>query len=270
MIQHFTSLDYLKALVPMADELIAIANGYLDERSPLDPYGIALGKYNQTSTAAHFSTHAFPALVSFRDGLLESIVLREYERYRICGEYECARMLEEYAGPMTWATAEQEAAFKKRFWEIYAVASKVSAQISRNSAFDDYCFSEQWREGIVDRTRVPKFKVRTDIMSRSGERPPRTGLYVPKDDPMGVVQLAWTGGYGELKKSSTFNALGSELYQQLGRSRLWGDLSALQEFVKDNFDKAPFLSNALDDQEAAASQAALWGVSGFLCSGITC
>ncbi|GEM_PF-5026531 len=27
---------------------------------------------------------------------------------------------------------------------------------------------------------------------------------------------------------------------------------------EDNFDKAPFLSNALDDQEAAASQAALW------------
>jgi len=67
LLYHFTSKEYLLGLLRRVDRLIAMANGFLDERTPFDSLGLAVANWQQLDAAAHFSAHAFPALIEFRE-----------------------------------------------------------------------------------------------------------------------------------------------------------------------------------------------------------
>lgn len=61
LIHHFTSMEYLKGLLPQVDSLLALTDQMLAERSHLDTAGRALAGWSSQSTASHFSTYAYPS-----------------------------------------------------------------------------------------------------------------------------------------------------------------------------------------------------------------
>ena len=240
LIHHFTSMEYLKALLPQIDSLLALTDQILDERSHLDTAGRALAGWNSQDTASHFSTYAYPALMEFREGIVKDIALRSIEQYSVAGEHQCARMLEEYAYQMVWATPEQESVFREATERVFNYARQLSRIVARPSTMDDYIHWFLWNEGVIDTHRIPIFRIRSDIVVRTNQVPPRTGIYVAKDDPMASLQFAWTGGHGELCPAMTLNDVGRAALKEVGRDGLWGDTEALYRFLDANRHLDPY------------------------------
>jgi len=240
LIHHFTSMEYLKGLLPQIDSLLAMADEMLDERSHLDTAGRALAGWSSQNTASHFSTYAFPALKEFREGIIKDIALRTIEQYSVAGEHQCARMLEEYAYQMAWATPEQEKLFRKTAEGVFRYSRQLSNIVSRPSAMDDFIYWLLWNEGVMDSHRIPKFRIRTDFVVQTNQVPPRTGIYVAKNDPMASLQFAWTGGYGKLCPAMAPNDVGRAVLKQIGRERMWGDTEAFYRFLDANRHLDPY------------------------------
>lgn len=234
LLYHFTSMKYLQGLLPRIDKLIAMANGFLDDRASLDVLGMAVGGWQPLHTAAHFSTHAFPALVDFREGALRSIAMRSSQRYGTLGEMQCGRMLDEYGNHMLWSTPDQERVLRDYAESTFRYAAKVSSVAGPLRSPNDFWFWLIWNESHVDRHKIPRFRVRTDIVATSDQVPPCTGVYVAKDDPYAALQFAWTGGYGELYEARTLNEFGRKLAAKVGRGGLWGDEAGLHEALGEN------------------------------------
>ena len=117
LLYHYASLEYLKGLLPLIDEWIAFTDTALNERQLLDAVGMAHANWDRVNTTAHFSTHAFAAMVEFRENVLWCVNARTFEKFGIAGENQCARMLQEYAGypdNMLWTTPEQQKGFEER------------------------------------------------------------------------------------------------------------------------------------------------------------
>ncbi|MGY5941273.1 hypothetical protein [Stenotrophomonas forensis] len=240
LIHHFTSMEYLKGLLPQIDSLLAMTDQILDERSHLDTSGRALAGWESQDTASHFSTYAYPALMEFRECVVEDIALRSIERYRGAGEHQCARMLEEYAYQMAWATPEQEKLFRETTERVFSYASELSGTVARPPVANDFSFWLLWNKGVIDSHRIPKFRVRTDFVVRTNQVPPRTGIYVAKDDPMASLQFAWTGGYGHLCPAMAPNDIGRDVLKQIGRDGMWADTKAFYRFLDANRHLDPY------------------------------
>ena len=234
LLYHFTSMDYLQSILQRIDKLIGMADAMLEERSSFDAAGIALGNWSQTSTAAHFGTHAYPALIAFRESVAKYITLRAYERYGPAGEHQCARMLHEYAPNMIWATHEQERAFGEEAESVFRYAADLSGYVTRPGTVDDLSYWIDWQSGHIKQERVPRFRVRTDIVGISGQTPPRTGVYVPRNHPYGALQFGWTGGYGELDDARDLNDFGMMVLRRVGRQGLWDDTAGLYRVLDEN------------------------------------
>ncbi|MFV1845437.1 hypothetical protein ACNJRW_04550 [Stenotrophomonas maltophilia] len=240
LIHHFTSMDYLKGLLPQIDSLLAMTDQMLNERSHLDAAGRALAGWSSQNTASHFATYAFPALMEFREGIIKDIALRSIEQYRGAGEHQCARMLEEYAYQMAWATPEQEKLFRETTERVFSYASELSGTVARPPVANDFSFWLLWNKGVIDSHRIPKFRVRTDFVVRTNQVPPRTGIYVAKDDPMASLQFAWTGGYGHLCPAMAPNDIGRDVLKQIGREGMWADTKAFYRFLDANRHLDPY------------------------------
>ncbi len=233
LLYHFASLDYLKALLPQIDELIAFADAMVGERQKYDAEGLARSNWTQRDTAAHFGTYGYPALQEFRESTLWHMGQRAFENYGITGANQCSRMLQEYSYPMTWATYEQEEEFKGRAEKVFRYAGKINSVMARPTTLTDFSFWVKWADAQALHSHLPKFRVRPDVEGESEKIPPRTGVYVPQDDPHAALQFRWTGGgYGELGSTYTFNALGLEALQAVGRNGLWGDTQGILRFIQ--------------------------------------
>ncbi len=239
MIYHFTSLDYLKALLPQIDALIAMAEEMLEQRTILDPL-MTDERWGVRNTAANWSMGAFPALIAFREGILWHIGKRQDHCYGITGNDQCARMLGEFS--MQWATKEQEQAFRDRVDEVYMYASRINGMTQRT--WNDRTFWLVWEQIKHLFKRLPKFKVHTAIEGETGKVPPRTGVYVPQDDPNGTLQFGWTGGgtgrFAPMKVCQTFNDIGLDALKAVGRGGLWGDTAGLTKFIEHNLHRCEF------------------------------
>ncbi|SFR79359.1 hypothetical protein SAMN04487782_0436 [Stenotrophomonas maltophilia] len=233
-------MEYLKALLPQIDSLLALTDQMLDERSHLDTAGRALAGWSSQDTASHFSTYAYPALMEFRECVVEDIALRSIERYRGAGEHQCARMLEEYAYQMAWATPEQEKLFRETTERVFSYARELSGLVARPPIANDFSFWLLWNKGLIDSHRIPKFRVRTDFVVRTHQVPPRTGIYIAKGDPMASLQFAWTGGYGELCPAMVLNDVGRAVLSQIGRERMREDTDAFYRFLDANRHLDPY------------------------------
>lgn len=234
LLYHFASLDYLKGLLPLIDAWIAFTDHALENRRPLDAAGLAHANWAPVNTTAHFSTHAYAAMVEFRESVMRQIAKRSFERYSGAGEYQCERMLSEYAGypdSMLWATHEQQEGFKERAERVFRYAMRITYILARPATLDDASFWYYWQDDRQSFPSLPKFRVRTDIEGETGKVPPRTGVYVPQDDPYAALQFAWTGGLGGLGETQTLNEVGKEALKAVGRQGLWGDEEGLFRFV---------------------------------------
>ncbi|WP_411849497.1 hypothetical protein ACLB90_10780 [Stenotrophomonas sp. LGBM10] len=267
LLYHFASLPYLKDLLEQINQLVRFTDGILEDRKGLDTAGRALANWQTVQTAGHFSSHAFPALVDFKQQVTRAVAARAYERYSEAGEVQCSRMLEEYAYQMTWATAEQERAFKLRTEEVFSYADNISTVMRRPTLCNDFIFWLLWQENAHLFSSIPRYRVRTDIECVSGQTPPRTGVYVPQDDPMAALQFAWTGGYGELGETYTLNDFGLIAMREAGRAGLWSDSSILHSLI--NRPEHRDLPN-IDDMEREYVPLAPAAVAGMAFEGRPC
>jgi hypothetical protein len=142
-------------------------------------------------------------------------------------------MLDEYAHQMIWATGEQEEEFKRRAEEVFRYAGSISDVMYRPCQLKDFTFWCDWQENKHLFPQIPRFRVRTDVVGVSGQVPPRTGVYVPQEDPMAALQFAWTGGYGQLSDTRTLNDFGRLALERVGRAGLWSDASGLLALINE-------------------------------------
>lgn len=238
LLYHFASLDYLKGLKKRIDAFIQGADILLDlvkaqgrDTLIMDP------RWGARDTSANWSTYGFPALTDFQQTTARQIAKRSMEVYSITGANQCARMLGELS--MRWSTPEEEGQFKTLLESIVKYASYIDYTLERPPTIEDGSYYNIWKDFETAFTRLPKFRNRTDVEAKTGIKPPRTGAYVPQDDPHGALQFAWTGDdYGALGDCVTFNQLGLEAITAVGRDNLWNDSPALLTFVKQKHAKA--------------------------------
>lgn len=242
LIYHFASLEYLQGLLPRIESLIQYADYLLDRRKVVEPFMYSQ-QWGARNTGANWSSTAYPAIADFRQGILESIALRPQQAYRGTGVGFCSRMLSEYS--MMWMSPEQEKSFKERFEEVARYAGEIDGVLGRQTPKGDFSFWVTWERQKALFPRLPKFRIHTDIVGRSGLVPPRTGAYVPIDDPHGALQFGWTGatpeGYrtGVLNECQTLNDIGLDALAAVGRNGLWGDDAGLIAFLAKAWSRIP-------------------------------
>jgi len=138
-------------------------------------------------------------------------------------------MIAEYS--LVWLSPDKVPEFEERFQQVCRYAHMIDYVTDRNLMMDDFTSWVIWNEHKSSFRHLPKFQVRTDIEGESGAVPPRTRVYIPQDDPWGMLQFAWGGCHvyddgsryygGRLDESETLNELGQEAMGTVGQSHIW-------------------------------------------------
>ncbi|MBL8404388.1 MAG: hypothetical protein JNL16_07585 [Dechloromonas sp.] len=233
LLYYWMSLDYLKGLKGMIDKLMAGVDVLLDlAQSQGRDTLIADDRWGVRDTSANWSTYGHSALADFRKSVISDIAARVNEDYGKTGAYQCAYLLDEISS--RWMTEEEEDAFKRQFAAVFSYASRIDevsgAGGQKNLADSDMI--AYWQEYGCRFPRLPRFRVRTDVVGETGKLPPRTGVYVPQDAPYGTLQFAWTGNSdGILGKVQTYNDAGLAAVRAMGRNAIWQDEQKMMAYV---------------------------------------
>lgn len=235
MLYRFASLDYLKGLQTMVNNLI---NGVVDPTLDLAKVQqrdklLVDARWGTRNTSENWANNAWPFLKDLQLSIAKDIAKRAFEVYDRTGVNECFRGLQEYS--LGWSTPDEEDAFEAAQAAISTYANDIDSTLDHTwakSKWEDAGLTVTWEECKAELPSIPKFKVRTDVLGETAKRPIRTGVYVPADDPHGSLQFAWTGEYGELLPSNTFNDLGLDALALVGRDRLWVNDPELVDLAK--------------------------------------
>ena len=230
LLYHFASLDYLKGLKKLLDDFVNGVDITLDlaQQQGRDQF-IANERWGVRDTAANFSTYGFSALKEFQRSVNKQIATLKSEYYHATGYNQCTGLLGEVS--LGWSTPEEQERFEAGMSAIGKYADPLDTTMQH--AWRDEHFPSLWADYCQLFPKVPKFRVRTDVEGQSGKLPPRTGVYVPQDDPYGALQFAWTGhNDGRLFDCETFNDLGLQAVNAVGRDALWTDDPRLLPVVK--------------------------------------
>lgn len=80
-------------------------------------------------------------------------------------------------------------------------------------------------------------RVHADIVGETGSRPPKTGVYVSRDDPHAAVQFVWTGANGvTLRNANTFNDIGCAALNYVGPNELWFNTNKMFDFATSQYE----------------------------------
>ncbi|MBD5801300.1 hypothetical protein AZOA_07130 [Azoarcus sp. Aa7] len=233
LLYHWMSLDYLKELKAMIDRLIAGTDVLLDSAHEQGRDAVMTSpRWGVRDTSANWSTHVYPALEAFRESTTWYISARVNEVYGCTGANQCSRMISEYSS--IWMTPEEEERFNEEFAKVDDYAGWIDSVCGAGGSkrITDHMMSDAWQEFGHTFPRLPRFRVRTDIVGESGRVPPRTGVYVAQDDPHATLQYGWTGNSdGQLGRAMTLNKLGLRALAAVGREELWGNRDAITHFV---------------------------------------
>lgn len=230
LLYHFASLDYLKGLKNPLDDFVNGVDITLDlaQQEGRDQLLVS-ERWGVRDTVANFGTYGFPALKDFQKATNRDITRRATESYEFTGYNQCARLLGELS--MNWSTPEEEQKFEAGMKRIADHAGPIDSTMQRS--WDDCVFALVARKLPELLNPLPKFRVRTDVVAESGKLPTRTGVYVPQDDPYGSLQFGWIGNKeGRLADCQTFNELGLQALNAVGRDTLWSDDARLLPIVK--------------------------------------
>jgi hypothetical protein len=234
LLYHFASLDYLKELHRMVsnlmdgvvDPLLTLSKSQNRDSALKDP------RWGTRNTTENWSNNAWPFLRDFQVSLAKDIAARAFERYEITDANNCFRGISEYS--MLWATVEEEERFNDLVKKIsdYAINIDQTLDDYHHSRWSDYGFAYSYSEFAAENPKLPKFRVRRDLIGESGKKPTRTGVYVAQEDPYAALQFAWTGGPGgKLRPAKTLNDIGLAALKEVGRKDLWLDDEKMFDFA---------------------------------------
>jgi hypothetical protein len=219
LLYYFASMAYLDTIIERVRALTAFTDTTLDyaQRVARDKMMRQLG-WSDEHLSSNWSTHAHPMLQDCLRGLLSQKALRVTESYDISGVRSTLTGMDYFS--MNWTLPEEETKFRELANEARAVGNELDSTISHR--WNDYQMASVWNSLREQFPRLPKYRVRTDVVVESGQRPIRTGVYVPQDDEFGTLQFAWTGDSGgALAQSDTLSDLAREYANEVGRDRLW-------------------------------------------------
>lgn len=234
MLYHFASMDYLKGLHRMISDaidgfiepLLMLAKEQRRDSVLVDP------RWGTRDTAENWSNNAWPFLKEFQTSLAKDIAARAFERYGVSGVNEYFRGMEEYS--TRWATVEEEQTFENIVRAISHYAHYIDLTLDDyfGNRWTDAEFGYAYPEFAATHSKIPRFRVRTDVIGESGKTPIRTGVYVSQDDPNATLQFGWIGnGGGKLRLSKTFSDIGVEALRKIGRKDLWFNDDKMFEFA---------------------------------------
>jgi len=237
MLNHFSSIDYLKGL---KDRLNALGGFTEDTLHKSRVQGrdkkLRSARWGNRNTSANWAVNGWSFLRDFQRSVERDIADRAAQIYHVTGAYQCGRGMSEFS--MLWTTPAEQERFEGMFAELSRYAGNIDDTMNKTcgaSRWDDFMFAIEWQRHAEHFPIVPKFRVLTDIAAQSGQTPPRTGVYVSADDPDASLQFAWTGNaYGKLLDCATFNDFGNAALAATGRGKLWVDGKAILDFVRAN------------------------------------
>lgn len=252
LLYFFSSDKYLKGLQERVRELQLFVDGILDKsRDEGRDRFLKSSQWGDRDTSENWSNHAWSFLADFGLSVARHMADRASEIYHVTGAYQCGRGMAEFS--MQWALPAEEEQFDAMFASITRYAGYIDDTMEKgqiDSRWDDFCLTLAWQEYASEFSQLPKFRIREDISCKTGEIPPKTGVYMSADYPEGSLQFAWNGDkYGELLECCIFNELGHRALAAVGRSKLWQDEEAMLDFVQKNanapeFKEDPFYSES--------------------------
>jgi hypothetical protein len=219
LLYHFSSTEFLDTITKRVLAWAAFTDRTLDyaQRVSRDQAMRKLG-WTEAHLSSNWSTHAHPMLQDLLQGLFRDKALRATESYDISGVSSTMTGMDYVS--MNWALPEEEKKFRELEDQASLVGDRLDSTILRR--WNDFSMTWAWDQFCKEFARLPKFRVRSDVVTESGKRPIRTGVYVPQDDEFGTLQFAWTGdNRGMLAASDTLSDLAREYAKEVGRDRLW-------------------------------------------------
>lgn len=241
LLYFFASDEYLKGLHERVRALQTFVDGILDKsRDEGRDRFLKSSQWGERDTSENWSNHAWSFLADFGLSVSKHMADRASEIYHRTGAYQCGRGMAEFS--MRWALPAEEEQFDAMFASITRYAGYIDDTMEKgqvDSRWDDFCLTLAWQEHASKFPRLPVLRIRDDISCKTGDIPPKTGVYISSDCPDGALQFAWNGNeYGELLECSIFNDLGRRALADVGRSKLWLDGDAMLEFVRKNANDA--------------------------------
>ena len=229
LLDYWMSEDYLKGLIAQAQDMLKYLDQLLDlaNRQGRDAL-MKSPRWGVCDTPLNWSTHVYPSFVEYHQGLIKQLAQRAMESYRASGVNDLSRMISEFSH--RWMAPEEQETFEVLLRGAEKRGFRVDRVVDRR--MDLATFHWAWKESRELFDRLPKFRVRTDFEVRSGEMPPRTGVYVSADDPNGALQFAWTGDVGgKLGAVETLNTLGLKAVTALGVEGAWETTAQVSTFA---------------------------------------
>ena len=238
LLHYWTSQGYLEGLLALINALMkgADINLELAKIQGRDDL-IANPQWGVRDTAANWGSMAWPTLQEFMASTIWHVAQQPKHVLGKTGLTQCDRMLGELSP--YWMTPDEKDWFDSQWKliEAYAYRHDQAVGVGTDRPLRDKEMALEWRKLAAQFPRLPKFKVHTDRQFSSGEMPARTGVYVPVDDPHGVLQFAWTGSEeGALGDCNTLSQIGQTILSRVGRQRMWVDGRAMATVVGPMYD----------------------------------
>ena len=234
MLYKFSSTEYLKELHRLVTRLIDGVVDPLLETAKLQGRDslVASPQWGERDTSQNWANNAWPYLKDLQQHVAGDIAARGFGRYHKTAVNECLRGAEQSS--MLWATEEEEDRYRAAVQLINNHASRIDQTLSQREygGWDDFDLMQTYPAFRAESPSIPAFRVRTDIVAKSGSAPPQTGVYVSADDPHAALQFAWTGPDGcRLQNAISFNEIGLKALKEVGRERLWVDDEEMYRFA---------------------------------------
>ena len=234
ILYHYASLDYLKGLIPKIDEVSDTLYPTVKTAQSQGRDAVLKNKrWGTRDTSANYETYGGPFLSSLREITIKQIAEVAMEVYGRTDISYCYGGLRELS--TDWMTDAEYECYEQVKEATYRYADKIDCTMDRAQAWDDSLLTREWLSVGAQLSPLPRLRVRTDVVAETGKKPPRTGVYLPQDDPNGSLQFAWTGGdHGALIECSTFNEIGIDALNVVGRADLWVNEPKMFEYLKNS------------------------------------
>lgn len=234
MFHYITSLEYLQNLHKLVTDFI---DGVVDPLLDLanlqgrDAY-LADERWGTRRTSQNWANNAWPVLKDLQNSIAMRIAERGNDTYRRPGVAEYMRGVEQFS--LEWTTPDEEEDFNRGLETISSVGGWLDDTLANEalSRWNDFDISYHYSTFAAMKPTIARYGVRMDVFAETGQVPPVTGVYVALDDPNATLQFAYSENGGrELRVANTFNAVGLDALDFVGRRALWLDHNKMFDFA---------------------------------------
>lgn len=234
MLYYYSSLDYLTELQKRVRAfLTGTVDPVLDQAKAQNRDALLTdARWGNRNTSQNWANYGWPFLKDLQLALAKDIALRPSGVYSITTVNECLRGLENFS--LDWMTPGEMQAYETAVQQINNWASPLDNTMAGPSVnkWSDYHFAYYYPSFAANLQKIPRFRIRTETIYRTGEVPHLAGVYISKDDPHAALQFAWPGNRGmELRMAKTFNDVGLAALSDVGRDDLWFDADKMLHFA---------------------------------------